>query len=262
MKKTEFSVVDGVALITMKSPKTLNALDIQMDEELLAHLQYCEESDEVKVVVIYGEGKAFSAGGDMSYFQHHLGEGNYEALDDLLVYVGKVVLYIKKMKKIVITAVHSHAAGGGMNLALAGDIVIGDNKMVLTEAFNKIGLATDSGAMYLLSKSVGAKKAFEICMSARGVKAEEALALGLVDQIVPEEELMEAVMKRAREIAQGPLLAYELTKEQNFFVNYADMEDYMTNCEKPLVMKTFRSEDFAECVDAFLAKRKPTYKGK
>lgn len=169
MERTKLTVQDGVAVILMNDPARLNPLDIAMDDELLARFTACEEDPAVKTVVIGGEGRAFSAGGDMRFFREQLEAGRYDRLDEVLTHVNRLILYIKKMRKLVVAAVQGHAAGGGANLALAADFIIADETAKFSEPFTKIGLAPDAGAMYLLSKAVGA--AFRSADFAESVRA-------------------------------------------------------------------------------------------
>lgn len=262
MTKTSLTIENGIAHILMKDAKHLNALDIAMDQELLAQLQACEADETVKIIVLSGEGKAFSAGGDMHFFADMTTSKNYEALEDILVNVNRLILYIKRMKKLVIAAVHGHASGGGANLALACDFIIADASAIFTQSFTKIGLAPDAGAMYLLSKAIGARRAFDLCITGRPLKSSDAFTLGLISRFSKDGEVLKTAMNYAAELATGPLLAYELTKQQNYVVNYHDFAEYLNNTEEETVNKTFRSEDFKEGVQAFKEKRKPIYKGK
>lgn len=262
MAKTRFEVRNGVAFITMDDPARLNALDIPMDDELLAHLETCEHAPEVKVIVLAGEGRAFSSGGDMAYFKKNLDQQNYGALAEVLIHVNRLMLQMKTMRKLIVAAVQGHASGGGANLALAADFIIAAPDVKLTQSFTKIGLAPDAGGMYLLSRAIGARRALELCTSARTVEATEALAMGLVTEIAEPGQHRERAEAFACELAGGPLLAYELTKQQNYAVNYSGFAHYLAVTEKETVNRTFQSADFAECVSAFIEKRKPEYKGK
>lgn len=262
MERTLFEVEDGVGIVLMNDPAHLNPLDMAMDDELLARLKACEADPAVKVVIIGGAGRAFSAGGDMRFFRDQIDAGRYEVLDELLVHVNRLILYIKQMKKLVVAAVQGHAAGGGANLALAADFIVADETMKFSEPFTKIGLAPDAGAMYLLSRAVGARKALEICVEHPVIDAAEADKLGLLTGLVPAGLAMEEAKRYAKELAAGPLRAYELAKVQNTAVNYADFEAFLTVTEKETLHEAYRSHDFAESVHAFLEKRPPVYQGR
>lgn len=255
LQKVKLEVRHKVAYLTMLDGAHLNALDMQMDKELLAALEYCEADNEVCVVVLRGEGQSFSAGGDMDFFKESLVAKQYEKLDALLVCVNRLILFMKSMRTLIIGEVQGYAAGGGANLGLACDYLIGEPNTTFIQSFTKIGLAPDAGGMYLLSKAIGARRALELCLEARPVKAEEALQLGLLNEVVPKEELSARAEALAQKWAAGSALAYGLTKYQNFVANYSDFESFLMETERQTVNETFASPDFAASVDAFLAKR-------
>lgn len=262
MNKTTFEVKNGVAIILLNDSEHLNPLDKAMDIELLNHFTYCEQSPEVKVVVLGGKGSSFSAGGDMRFFKKQLDAKNYTGLDELATHVNRVILKIRTMKKLVVAAVQGYAVGGGANLALASDFIIADRSCKFSEPFTKIGLAPDAGAMYLLTRTVGARKALQICVECPVIKAEEADRLGMLTQLVPEGKALASAVAFAEKLANGPLLAYEMAKEQTNRISYADFEDYLFSTETGTVGRTFRSADYREAVTAFLEKRKVRYSGR
>ena len=209
-KKTAFHCEAGVATITMDCPENLNAIDVDMAKELLERLYQCDRSSEVKVVVLKGGVRAFSAGGDIRYLYDNIQRGVVES-SELVVLVGQLALVMKQLNKLVICAVSGSAAGAGANLALSGDFVVCSENARFIQAFVGIALVPDTGGPYLLSRSIGAQRALEMCITGRPVPAEEALRLGLVHEICPREELEERTMALARKLAAGPLFAYGYT---------------------------------------------------
>lgn len=260
-KKNLFTVEDGIGIISMNYPKNLNAIDMEMAEELLALLDECENNPEVKVVVIKSAGKAFSAGGDIGYFYDKIKEGGDINMDDLIEKAGLVSLNIKKMSKMVITSVLGAAAGAGANLALSGDFVICAENVKFIQAFINLGLVPDTGGTYLLSKTVGPARAMELCATGRPLTAAEAKEWGLIYQVCAKEELEEATMKLAKKLTRGPLVAYGQLKKQFFEANYADYGRYLSEGEVPTQRVCISSEDFKEGVRAFIEKDKPSFKG-
>lgn len=256
MSKTKLEIKNRVAYLCLNSPQNLNALDISMDEEILENLKYCEDSNDIDVIIIYGSGRAFSAGGDMNYFKHCLDNQNYDDLDKLLIWVNRVILQIKNMQKIVISAVHGHAAGGGANLALVADFLVAEDNSIFTQSFTKIGLAPDAGGMYLLSKLVGPRQALEICSSARAISAEEAKKLGFVTMICPNGSALATAEALADDVMGSKLTAVQLSKKQNTYINYSDFEEYLFQQEKNTVGAAFRSPEFAKCVNDFINKHR------
>lgn len=259
-KKTVFECKNGIAKITMNSPENLHAIDVVMVNELLALLERCDTDPEVKVVILTGAGKAFSAGGDLGYISSELEAGTFDPTE-LVENVGKVSLNIKKMSKIVITSVRGAAAGAGANLALSGDFVIASEKAKFVQAFIALGLVPDTGGTYLLSQTIGFQRAFELCATGRVMKADEAKSLGLIYQVCPDEELEEATMKMAKRIASGPTIAYANLKKQFYEANYTTYERYLQEGEIVTQSKCFATEDFKEGIRAFVEKRPPVFQG-
>jgi len=182
-KKTAFHCEAGVATITMDCPENLNAIDVDMAKELLERLYQCDRSSEVKVVVLKGGVRAFSAGGDIRYLYDNIQRGVVES-SELVVLVGKLALAMKQLNKLVICAVSGSAAGAGANLALSGDFVVCSENARFIQAFVGIALVPDTGGPYLLSRSIGAQRALEMCITGRPVPAEEALRLAGPNTVV------------------------------------------------------------------------------
>ncbi len=259
MDRVKTYVKDGIGFILMNDPVHLNPLDIDMDDRLYEAFARFEADEAVKVIVLGGEGRAFSAGGDMRYFKNQLDAKHYEGLDAVLVHVNKLVLFMKTMKKLIVAAVQGHAAGGGACLMLAADFVIGEETMKFSVPFTKIGLAPDAGCMYFLSKAVGARRALSIAVEHPFIAIDEAERLGLVTARAEKGTVLEAAAAYAGRLAAGALGAMELAKKQNYVVNYKDFQEYLSVTEKETVGAAFRSPDFQEAVYAFLGKRPPCF---
>jgi 2-(1,2-epoxy-1,2-dihydrophenyl)acetyl-CoA isomerase len=199
-------VHDAVATITLDRPDKLNAFTGTMREDLLEALRACEREETVRVVVLTGAGRAFCAGGDVEYMSGLQASGDVESFRKLLDAGRDVVLQIATMSRPVIASVNGVAAGAGCNLALACDYRIASDAAKLSQSFVKIGLHPDWGGTWLLPRLVGRSRAMEILMTGRMVDATEALAIGMVDRVVPAVELPAETGKLARTIAAAPPL--------------------------------------------------------
>lgn len=262
LKKTEYVVENHIAIVTMNCMKNLNAIDEQMADELLYLFQQAEKDDEVKVVVLNGTQKAFSAGGDIGFFYEQVQAGGAISLDGLIARVGNVADTMKKMSKLIITAVSGAAAGAGVSLALGGDFLVCADNAKFILAFVNLGLVPDTGAVYLLSKSIGAARTMELSATGRPMGAAEAKELGLAYQVVPKEELSDAVMKLANKLAAGPLVAYKNMKKQVYEASFSDYKKWLDQVEAPTQHECALTADFTEGVKAFMEKRKPVFIGK
>ena len=257
------SLAKGIETITLDYAPTLNALDMEMAGELADALEKAEGNPAVKVLVLTGAGRAFSAGGDIRYMKAHCDEPDFskKSMAPLAGKLSEIVLYMKKMSKIIICAVAGAAAGGAANLAFACDFIFAADNAKFLQAFVGIGLCPDTGGVYFLPRMAGTHRAFDMFVTGRPVKAEEALAMGLVKGITTKEELMPAVMAFAEKLTEGPLLAYGNMKKLMFESMYKGFEDYM-KAEAVYLAQCSGSEDFREGITAFLEKRKPEFKGK
>lgn len=252
-----YKVSDRIATITMNRPKSLNSMSLDLVEGFIRSLQEAETDSQVRVVVVTGSGRAFSAGGDL------------KTLDDLhtteerrqfIVKVGTIVKLIHDMSKPVIAMVNGVAAGAGFNLALACDMAYAADNAKFIQSFVNVGLSPDCGGFYYLAKAVGMAKAKELMLTARPVGAQEAEHLHLVNGVFPQEELEAATMKLAARLAEAAPLAVAMTKKA--------VNDYSASLEETLTFESLASSsllgtvDFKEGVTAFAEKRAPRFLGK
>ena len=167
LEKIIYSAQDGIATIIMNDPSNLTAIDEQMADELLTAFQRAVQDAEVKVVVLKGLEKAFSAGGDIRYFYQRIQAGGEVSIDELIAKVGVLADHMKRMGKLIVVAVSGPAAGAGVSLALGGDFLICADNAKFILAFVNLGLVPDTGATYLLSKSVEVARALGLAATGR-----------------------------------------------------------------------------------------------
>ena len=226
-----------------------------MREELTSFFNSIKDNDEVKVIILTGEGKAFSAGGDLS------------ALRDIDAVSGrtrlqaghKLIHSILDLEKPVIAAVNGVAAGAGVSLALACDIIVASVSTTFIQSFIKVGLVPDLGSIHFLPRLIGRHRALEMMLIGEKVSADEALKLGIINRTVSDECLFEEAHSLASRLAEGPAIAMGLTKKLTNRTILADINDTL-ELEGLAQGMCFETEDFKEGVQAFFEKRQPRFK--
>ncbi|MFX0134011.1 MAG: enoyl-CoA hydratase/isomerase family protein [Candidatus Hodarchaeota archaeon] len=251
-----------IAIIRINRPKVLNALNNDTGNELHNAFENCLKNDKIRAIVLTGQGRAFSAGGDVKGFKKAIDEGTQpNFIAELLEILHKLSYLIRTMEKPVIAAINGFAMGAALNLALACDILIAADTAKLSEAFANVGLAVDNGGTYLLPRLIGRAKALELIFTGKTIDAKEAERLGLINFIVPEAEFDKKVEEFALKLANGPPKAIATSKKLL-------EEGYLNNFETQLAkerenqIEISKTEDFKEGVYSFFEKRQPNYKGK
>ncbi len=248
---------DSLSWITLNRPENLNAQNDTLREELVAALEDSRDDDNICVIVITGAGeKAFSAGADISEFPKWTPA-------DILQTKGKIRAYelIREIPKPVIAMVNGYALGGGCELAMACDIIIASENAQFGQPEVRVGVIPGAGGTQVLPRLVGEKKAKELIFTGNRVTAQEALGLGLVNKVVPQDKLREAVMEMANAILQNSPVIVKLAK---IAVNKS-LETPLSigmGYERDLFAICFGTDDQKEGAKAFLEKRKPNYRGK
>lgn len=253
--KVNESYEKHIALIELNRPKELNALNLQLMGELRDALKALDDNDDVRVIIITGNEKAFAAGADIKQM------ANKTAIDMLKIDQFSTWDQIRKTKKPLIAAVSGFALGGGCELAMTCDMIIASETAKFGQPEIKIGVMPGAGGTQRLTKAIGKAKAMELVLTGRFISGEEAVSYGLVNKVVPVEMYMHEATTLAKEIAQMSPIAAQLAKESVNRSFETHLDEGLTFERKNFYL-TFSSEDQTEGMKAFVEKRKPEYKGK
>ncbi|MBQ4821567.1 enoyl-CoA hydratase-related protein [Aquimarina sp. MMG016] len=259
MASIELHIENNIARITLNRPESFNSFNREMALLLQKILDDCNTDDEVRTIVLTGNGKAFCAGQDLKEVTSpELNPGFRRILEE---HYNPIVQRIRNIEKPIIGAVNGVAAGAGANIALACDIVVASEAASFIQAFSKIGLIPDSAGTFFLPRLIGFQKASALMMLGDKVSAKEAEQLGMVYRVVEVTTFEEEVTKLALKVAQMPTKALGLTKRllNQSMVN--NLEEQLA-IESDLQIEAAESEDYAEGVQSFIEKRKPIFKGK
>ena len=252
----EVTSADGVATITLNRPDSLNALNATMRRELLAVLKATSRDDAIRTVVVTGAGRGFCSGADL---RGGAGERSFRAV--LTTEYNPLIRAIRELPLPIIAAVNGVAAGAGVSLALACDLVYAAEDARFILAFARIGLVPDSGAIHALVRALGRHRAAQLAFTGDPLAANDAAASGLINGVVAGAELLSHVGEVARRLAAGPTRAIGLTKR---LINQADGEGLAEALalEAGLQELAGRTDDHAEGVAAFSEKREPRFAGR
>ena len=248
----------GVATVTLNRPDAFNALNRKLLSELLEAFQEMAGDPQTRAIVLTGTGRAFSSGQDLRDFSDDGVDPAAAVRDGLENGYAPVIRAIRGIPKPVIGAINGVAAGAGMSLALSTDLRVASDRASFTLAFSRIALVPDAGATFFLPQLVGLPRALELAWSSRRVLADEALAIGLVNQVVPADELMTASQELAEGLARGPALALGLTKRAMLQGLTGTLNQSLTT-EVEMQQQCIVTDDFREGVQAFLEKREARF---
>ncbi len=249
----------GVLTITLNRPDKRNALSLELAEALVAALRRAKTNNTVRAVLIAASGRAFCVGGDVGEIaESSPADSTLEAQSAQLYAATEASLLLHEMPKPTIAAVRGGTAGAGLSLALACDIRIASDTLKMTSAFAKVGLSGDFGGSYFLNKLLG-PRARHFIMTSPVLVADQALEMGLVSEVVADDELDARAAAMARELAEGPSIALGYIKENlNFAEQGAGLAEVLKH-ESLRHSRCVMTEDHAEGAAAFFEKRAPKF---
>lgn len=265
-----FSVENNIARITLNRADNLNAFSLEMIQQWIKALEAVRDSDEIRAVIVKGNGRGFCAGGDIKAMSNGNGLVHNDGPEDLVStglarknslwkYIQRVPLLLQEIDKPVIAQLHGFAIGAGFDMALACDIRIAGEGTKISESYMKAGIVPGDGAAYFLPRIVGVDKALEMLWTGGVFTAKEAKEMGLVTHVVPDEELDAFVEDYVKKLTEGPQQVMRFMKRavyQGLETNLRTSLD-MISSAMGLVME---HEDYQEGVNALKEKRKPKFK--
>ena len=251
---------EGILTITLNRPDRLNAFIGHMRRDLAEALEHAGSDRNVRVVIITGAGRAFCAGGDIAFMAELMQLRKTDEFSRILGAGRRVILAIRQMTKPVIASINGPASGAGFNLALACDLRIASTNAAFSQSFAKVGLHPDWGGTYFLPRLVTPNKACEMFFLGESIDAEEAMRLGIVNQVVAPEDLESATLELAQRLRAAPPIALAAAKHAVYMSQAAELEE-MLRYETEAQLRCFESDDGHEGVMAFLEKREPKFTG-
>jgi len=258
------SVENNVATVSINRPEKRNALGDTVTPVLRKTLLILGADSDVRVIVITGVGKAFCAGGDIKGMGNRGNMSDDRSLDQKISELqhrqNTLTLRLYELPKPTIAALPGAAVGAGMSIALACDIRIGTKNAFYSSGYGLVGLSGDYGGSWQLTKLVGPAKAKEIYYTGRRIKADEALQLGLFNEVVEQGQLQTRTKEIATQIAKGPPIAIQYMKENINLATQADFKECLDR-EADRLVRAAQTADHKEAVQAFMEKREPIFKG-
>ncbi len=249
-----------VAHITLNRPKQLNALNLQMARELMYAALECDSDRTIRAVHLSGAGTAFCAGGDLDEFASAENTAPV-LLKEMTTHLHAAISRFARMDAPLVVAVNGTAAGAGMSLVCIGDLAFAAQSARFSSAYQRVGLTPDGSSTYYLARLVGLRRAQELILTSRVLKAAEAEQWGLINGMVKDDELLAETSAIAAKLATGPTWAIGRTKQLLLAGGNEALESQM-EAESRSICDAARTDDFREGLDAFLSKRSPNFSGR
>ncbi len=252
------TVENNVATILMNHPP-VNAINLTLAQDLMKAAIICDDSPEIRSVILTGQGKMFSAGGDLASMISD-SESTNAILKEITTNLHSAVSRFMRMDPPLISAVNGTCAGAGLSLAIMGDITLSSENAKFTGAYTAAGLAPDGGSTYLLTRQIGARKTKELFLLNRVLSAQQALEWGMINEVVPQDELMEKAHDLALSLAKGATRAFGSVKQLVTSAGSESLETQM-ELESRAISAMSLTKDGQEGIRSFLEKRKPEFSG-
>lgn len=257
----DYRVIDGVAHLRLNRPDARNAINLKVGEETLAAARLIEADDTVRAVLISGAGSDLTVGGDIDYFIANAEPGVYgDLFARMTAPFHEAFRILDRIDAPIVTAAQGSVAGGGLGYVFAADLCIAADDARFVTAFAGIGLSGDGGGTWHLPRLVGPRKAMELYLLNRPVAANEALELGLVNEVVPVDQLHEHALALATRLAQGPTTGYGHMRRLLRSTWTRELGEQLT-AETVAVAASGNTKDAAAGIAAFIAKHTPTFEG-
>jgi 2-(1,2-epoxy-1,2-dihydrophenyl)acetyl-CoA isomerase len=255
----EFAIDGPVARIALNRPDAANGLSMEMARELLAVSLACREGSTVRAVLLTGNGRFFCAGGDLKGFVDNA-DSLYPFVKELTTHLHAAIANFARMRAPLVVAVNGAAAGAGFSMAAAGDLVLAARSAKFSMAYTAAGLVPDGSSSWYLPRVIGLRRTQELMLTNRRLSAEEALDWGIVTRVVDDAALADESMGLARQLADGPTVAFGAVKKLMALSFESSLEAQLEH-ESQAIAEAAVTADGREGVAAFFAKRAPRYNG-
>jgi 2-(1,2-epoxy-1,2-dihydrophenyl)acetyl-CoA isomerase len=256
-----YQIVNNTAIITLNRPNVLNSINKSLGEEFKDILKVVDNDENIRAILITGNGKGFCAGQDLEEAIEITNQPSNELSNLVRDVYNPLIKSIRSIEKPIVCAVNGVAAGAGANIALACDIVIASEKATFIQAFSKIGLIPDSGGTYFLPRLIGSANAMAYMMLGNNISAKEAYNVGMIYKLFPHDSYLSEAKSIAFYLASQPTKALGLIK-QLLKKTYENSLEQQLELEAEMQSIASNTLDYKEGVTAFLEKRKPNFKGK
>lgn len=251
-------IADGIGHVTLNRPRNANTIDMTLAREFMHAMQRCEDEASLRAIVIRGNGKLFCGGGDLVAI-HANGDGAASYVRELLVYLHEAISAIARIPVPVVAAVQGAAAGAGLSLAAACDLVVATHSCRFVMAYPKVGLTPDGSATWFLPRVIGLRRALQLALTNRELTADDAMQWGIVSDVVADDTLEDRVTALATQLANGPKHALGEAKRLLRTSLETDLETQMVR-ETDAICRALRRPEAMEGFKAFTEKRKPEFR--